>query len=313
MEPSMEGGRREDESFDDWIAAYNGVGSQACSEVGMHAKEVEVGDVNVEPSMEDGDEQGQAEGLHRGDTGHLVATIPEAGGTRSEVVVGDHDEAQASQDPSIDTGENTGPTADHTGGTTDDRPVSENKEMSITTVMDEKSVSTRVAFPLSRSRDMAGMVQGVGGGDDDYATRPSVGVDNVEPESADGPISIPARNVIARFRGRSRRDGLRDSNLVSGSQEDRGVVEAQDSIAMVEVGGSEGHGPLVDVLGVTLPGGGYTAPPGVMSTSTASTQSQPASQDLRMTSKANTVQNNGIVTLGVTTGAARGGGGGGRE
>ena len=310
VEPSMEDGRSGDESIDEWIASYSGVGSQACSEVGMNAKEVEVRDENVEPSTGGDDELNQAGSLHSEDTGHLVATTPEAGGTSSEVVVGDHGGAQTSQDPSIDTGESMGPTADHTGGTTDDRPVSEIKEMRITTGMDEDPVFAGIASPSSRSHGMAGMVQVVRD-EVDYATRPPVGVNNVKPESADGPLDIPAENVIARFRGRGRRDGLRDSNPISGSQEDRGVLVPEDANAMVDVGGGEGHEPLVDVLGVPLPGEVHTAPPGGMSTSPASTQSQPASQ-LRMSSKANTVQYNNIVTPGVTTGATRGGGEGGR-
>ena len=299
-EPSMEDVRIGDESvesIDEWIASYSGVGSQACSEVGMIAKEVEVRDVNVKPSTGGDDEQNQAESL--------VVTTPEAGGTSSEVVVGDHDEAQTSQDPSSDTGESMRPTADH-GGTTDDRPVSEIKEMRITTGMDDDPGLAGIASPSSRSHGMAGMGQVVND-EVEYATRPPVGVYNVKPESADGPLDIPAKNVKARFRGRGRRDGLRDSNPTSGSQEDRGVLVPEDANAMVDVGGGEGHEPLVDVLGVPLPGEVHTAPSGGVSTSPASMQSQPASQ-LRMSSKANTVQYANIVTPGVTTGATRGGG-----
>ena len=297
VEPSMEDGRDGDESIDEWIASYSGVGSQACGEVGMNTKEVEVRDMNVEPSTGGDDELNQA--------GSLVATTPEAGGTSSEVVVGDHDEAQTSQDPSSDTGESMGPTADH-GGTTDDRPISEIEEMRITTGMDDDDPGfARIASPSSRSEGMAGMVQ-VECDEVDYATRPPVGVCNVKPESADGPLDIPEKNVTARFRGRGRRDGLRDSNPTSGSQEDRGVLVPDDADAMVDVGGGEGHEPLVDVLGVPpLPGEMHMAPSGGVSTSPASMQSQPASQ-LRMSSKTNTVQYNNIVTPGVTTGAARG-------
>ena len=134
------------------------------------------------------------------------------------------------------------------------------------------------------------MQEDVGTGSD--ATRSAVGVHGMKSESADVSPREPSgdRNVIARKRGRSRKDDLRDSNRKTGGQEDDKILGTQEFIA-VEEEGRGGQRPLVNVLGVAPPGGVYTAPSGALSTSQASTHSQPASQhqDLRMPSKTHTV------------------------
>ena len=152
----------------------------------------------------------------------------------------------------------------------------------------QNSEPTRVAFPLSNGPSMEGRVQeDVGTGSD--ATRSAVGVHGMKSESADVSPREPSgdRNVIARKRGRSEKDDLLDSKQKTGSQEDRGMVLAQDTIGSEQVEGSGGQGPLEDVLGAAPPGGVVTAPPGALDTSPASSHSQPASQptDLRMPSK----------------------------
>ena len=151
-------------------------------------------------------------------------------------------------------------------------------------------------------------------GTESYATESSVGINGMKPESADVSTSKPAGNVIARKRGRSGKDVLLDSKQKTGSQDDGRMLGAQDTIAEEQDEGSEGQGPLGDVLGAAPPGGLDTAPSGALATSPASSHSQPASQhpDLRMPSKTYTVHNSDNVTLGAMAGATKGGGGGGR-
>ena len=110
-------------------------------------------------------------------------------------------------------------------------------------------------------------------GTEDYATESSVGVRVVKPESADVSTNIPAKNVIARIRGRSRKDDLRDSNQKTGGQEDDKMLGAQDTIAEERDEGSGGQGPLGDILGAAPPGGVDTAPSGALATSPTSSHS----------------------------------------
>ena len=273
---------------------------------------MEKGDENEESSTgsvrDDGEDQYTAESPQSGGPSHCVVTNPEAGDARTEVV-GDQDEAHASQDP---TDESPGPTADHTGDAADDRPESERDEIRINDDEGTQGLeSTRDALPPSRSPVMMSRVLEVER-DDDYATESSVGIRCVKPESADVYTNIPAKNVIARIRGKVKEDDLRDSNWKTGGQDDDEMLETQECIAEEKDEGRGGQRPLVDVLGVAPPGGVHTAPSGALSTSPASTHSQPASQDLRMLSKSHTVHTNDSVTLGVMAGAARVGGGGGR-
>ena len=90
-----------DDSFDEWTASFIGRESLGCGG-GMNAKEVEVRDVHEEPNtgdeVDDDNDLYTAEGLHSEDPSHLVVTEPDDGEARI-VVVGDQDEAHASQDP----------------------------------------------------------------------------------------------------------------------------------------------------------------------------------------------------------------------
>ena len=298
-----------DDSFDEWTASFVGMVSQDCRDGGDYAKEVEQGGDDEKPCTgsvgEDGENLYTAESPQCGGPSLCDVAEPEAGGTKTEVV-GDQGEAHASQDPAD---ESPRPTADHTGAA-DDRPVSEREVKSINDDEGTQEVgATRDAIPPSRSPVMMSRVLEVEK-DDEYATRSSVGTSVVKPGSADVCTSLPEKNVGARKRGKVRKDDLLDSNWRTGGQDDDEMSGTPHTIAVVEDEGREDHGPLVDVLGIAPPGGEYTAPSGALSASPASTLNQPASQDLRMPSKSQTVHNIDCVTLGIMAGAARVGSGG---
>ena len=149
-----------DNSFEEWTASFIGIGSLSCSG-GKYAKEVENGDVKEEPSTgsvsDDGEDLYPAESLHSGDTSHLVVTNPDAGEARTEVV-GDQDANRVTDESQMSLqDESPGPTADHAGVATDNRPESERRRMEINDDNEtQRSEPTRVAFPLSNSPDMVG-------------------------------------------------------------------------------------------------------------------------------------------------------------